>query len=160
MISNVLSRSKTSDSENVKETKLRLCHWVRLGVTWWLQCDKGALLECPSQREYGHRLGVTPQHIRVSFPFPMTSLSSFSPFALPFLLPYSHLLDFRPTRLINDSQSGWEGALLSLQAEPTSGSLSHSQVMGRNWEWVWTKIRALLIVMKLMMVIQEGIGGG
>lgn len=48
---NVFFRSKTSDSENLKETNL----WLRLGATWWLQRDKGAggwvaLPECPAQR--------------------------------------------------------------------------------------------------------------
>lgn len=48
---NVFFRSKTSDSENLKETKL----WLRLGGTRWLQCDKGAggwaaLPECPAHR--------------------------------------------------------------------------------------------------------------
>lgn len=110
-------------TQNMKGTKPQLYHWLRLGATWWLQCDKhvggrGTLPEYPAHgmtamgnEGIPHRPGVTIRQLRVSFPFPMTS---FSHLTLPFLLLFPRPLDFRPAMwLTKVLRSGWEGELLS-----------------------------------------------
>lgn len=144
IISNILSRSEISDSNSEHERNKAVSHWLRLGATRWLQCNRdgrgrGALPECPAQRmTMQWKMRAVLEWHSGSWGCPFSSLWHF-------YLLFSSCSSFRPVplgfrsakRLTTDFRSGFKGALLSLQAEPTAGSLSLAQVMGvpcENWK--------------------------
>lgn len=144
MISSVFPRPKACDSnsehEKGKVMTLRLakvrCHMIvtmRKGCRHW-----GALAECPAQRmAVGWRMRAqawsdTPA-VGGGFPFPWDTLLFLLSSCSSLLASVSSALDPIPARrLAKGFQKCWERALLSLQAEPTTGSFSLSEGVGVN----------------------------
>lgn len=117
------------ESERDKAKTLSLgkirCHMV---AAMWQGCTSWVSF---SKRIWAQTWSDTPAYKGV-FSLPYDIFIFFFSLCSSLLAPVFSPLGFQARQLINDFQSGWEGALLSLQAEPTSGSLSHSQVMGMN----------------------------
>lgn len=141
MISSVLPGSKASNSNSdMKGAKSQLYHWPRLspdncnvtrmqgakGTSWVASCssdDCGMENEGPGLEWHAGRQGV----LALSCDFLLFLFSSLS----PLLIPVSSPLDLSPARrLAKDFRSGWERALLTLQAESTTGSQAFHKVGG------------------------------
>ena len=141
MISSVLPGSKASNSNSdMKGAKSQLYHWPRLspdncnvtrmqgakGTSWVASCssdDCGMENEGPGLEWHAGRQGV----LALSCDFLLFLFSSLS----PLLIPVSSPLDLSPARrLAKGFRSGWERALLTLQAESTTGSQAFHKVGG------------------------------
>lgn len=137
---NVLPGSKASNS-NMKGAKSQLYHWPRLSpdscnvtrmqgarrTSWVVSCskdDRGMQNEGPGLEWHASCQGV----LALSCDFLLFFFSSLS----PLIVPVSSPLDLSPARrLAKDFRSGWERALLTLQAESTIGS----QAFHKPWGW-------------------------
>lgn len=139
MISSVLPGSKASNSNSdMKGAKSQLYHWPRLSLdnstrmqgakrtSWVASCsndDCGMENEGPGLEWHAGCQGV----LALSCDFLLYLFSSLS----PLLIPVSSPLDLSPARrLAKDFRSGWERALLTLQAESTTGSQAFHKVWG------------------------------
>lgn len=148
MISNVLPGYKASNSNSdMKGAKSQLYHWPRLSpdscnvtrmqgarrtsrVVSCSKDDRGMQNEGPGLEWHASCQGV----LALSCDFLLLLFSSLS----PLLVRVSSPLDLSPARrLAKDFRSGWERALLTLQAESTTGS----QAFHKPWGWTESNLK-------------------